>query len=220
MRYFSVLEESITEYTVQKSRFITYIKPVIDEEVAKEFIEAIRKKHWDASHNVPIYLIGEKMKIQRFSDDGEPSGTAGMPVLDMLKKEGVTNIVMVITRYFGGIKLGKGGLVRAYTHSAKLGLDSSKVIAYEMLDCYHIRYDYSLHGKVENHIRQDQHIFECETIFEENIMKEIMIPTGKEELLEPFVELSSNQMIIEKVSSGYYCLDGDKIIGGSNERTD
>ncbi len=220
MGYFSVLEESITEYTVQKSKFIVYIKPVSDEEVAKEYIEAIRKKHWDASHNVPVYIIGEKMKIQRFSDDGEPSGTAGMPVLDMLKKEGITNLVIVITRYFGGIKLGKGGLVRAYTHSAKLGLDSSNVIAYEMLDCYHIRYDYSLHGKVENHIRQDENIFDCETIFEENVMKEIMIPANCDDLLEPFVELSSNQMIMEKISSGYYCLSGDKIIGGDVEKTD
>ena len=80
----------------------------------------VKKKHWNASHNVPVYLIGEKMEFQKFRDDGEPSGTAGVPIYNMLKTDGITNIVMVVTRYFGGVKLGKGGLVRAYTHSAKL----------------------------------------------------------------------------------------------------
>ena len=111
MNYFSVLDYSEAEQVVEKSRFITYTKPVYDENEAAEFIARIKKLNYDASHNVSAYVIGESSDIKRYSDDGEPSGTAGMPMLDVMLKKGITNTCVVITRYFGGIKLGTGGLV-------------------------------------------------------------------------------------------------------------
>ncbi len=140
------------EYIVKKSRFIGYAKPVKSEEDAVQFIEEIKKKHWDATHNVYAYTIKEG-NIKRFSDDGEPQGTAGMPVLNVINQEGIIDCVVVVTRYFGGILLGGGGLVRAYSHSAKLAVDGAGVITLVpwlklQADC-----DYSLYGKVETLVR-------------------------------------------------------------------
>ncbi len=140
------------EYIIKKSRFIGYAKPVKSEEDAVLFIEEIKKKHWDATHNVYAYSIKEG-NIKRFSDDGEPQGTAGMPVLNVINQEDVTDCVVVVTRYFGGILLGGGGLVRAYSHSAKLAVDGAGVVELVpwlklQADC-----DYSLYGKVETLVR-------------------------------------------------------------------
>ena len=117
------------EYIVKHSRFIGYAKPVKTEKEAQEFIAEISKKHWDAKHNVYAYSIREG-GIKRYSDDGEPQGTAGMPVLNVILQEDITDCVVVVTRYFGGILLGGGGLVRAYTHSAKIGIDAAGIITH------------------------------------------------------------------------------------------
>jgi len=122
-QYKSALKYSKTEYIVEKSKFIAHVKPIATEE-AIVFIKGIKKEHRKANHNVPVYSI--KDKVQKYSDDGEPSKTAGFQVLEMLKKENITNVAIVVTRYFGGIKLGKGGLIRVYTKSAKLGLETQK----------------------------------------------------------------------------------------------
>ena len=213
--YQSVLEYSETIYIVDKSKFIAYVKPIDNEGKANEFIEMIKKKNWNATHNVPIYLIGEKMDIQKISDDGEPSGTAALPILNMLKKERITNIVIVITRYFGGVKLGKGGLVRAYTHSAKLGLSSSKIVKYKQMIKYQIEYEYSYHGKIENFIMQEDSIFENSTKFGSSVIKEIMIDVDDEYLINQFVEITGNNIEIKQLSLGYYSVVQGKLIGGS-----
>lgn len=116
------------EITEKKSRFIANVVPVSSEEEAEEFIESMKKKYWDARHNCYAYIIGERGEIKRFSDDGEPGGTAGKPILEVLSGEGVTNAAIVVTRYFGGTLLGTGGLVRAYGAAAKEGLSASAVI--------------------------------------------------------------------------------------------
>ena len=116
------------EITEKKSRFIANVVPVSSEEEAEEFIESMKKKYWDARHNCYAYIIGERGEIKRFSDDGEPGGTAGKPILEVLSGEGVTNAAIVVTRYFGGTLLGTGGLVRAYGAAAKAGLSASAVI--------------------------------------------------------------------------------------------
>ena len=118
--------EAHGEFTEKRSRFIGYCKPVTSEEEATRFISQIRSKHWDARHNVYAYSLREG-NIKRYSDDGEPSGTAGMPVLDVIVKNEVFDVCVVVTRYFGGILLGTGGLVRAYSQAAKLALDAGKV---------------------------------------------------------------------------------------------
>lgn len=116
------------EITEKKSRFIANVVPVSSEEEAEEFIESMKKKYWDARHNCYAYIIGERGEIKRFSDDGEPGGTAGKPILEVLAGEGITNAAIVVTRYFGGTLLGTGGLVRAYGAAAKAGLSASAVI--------------------------------------------------------------------------------------------
>lgn len=117
--YRTIYEYGCDEFTEERSRFIGYAKPINSEEEAVEFVDEIKKKHKDATHNVWAYTVGPTMNIQRYSDDGEPQGTAGIPALEVIKKEDLRDVVVVITRYFGGIKLGAGGLVRAYTRGAK-----------------------------------------------------------------------------------------------------
>ena len=115
------------EYEEKKSRFIATLRPVTSEEEAAAFIAEIKKKYWDARHNCSAYIIGKRGEITRCSDDGEPSGTAGRPMLEVLTGSGVTNAAVVVTRYFGGTLLGTGGLVRAYTQAVKAGLENSVI---------------------------------------------------------------------------------------------
>ncbi len=125
--YKTVRAAASGELTEKRSRFIGYCKPVSTEEEATAFIASIRSRHWDARHNVYAYSLREG-NLRRYSDDGEPSGTAGMPVLDVLQKSGVTDVCVVVTRYFGGVLLGTGGLVRAYSQAARLGLNAAQVV--------------------------------------------------------------------------------------------
>ena len=152
--YSTVYEEGSAEQIIEKSRFIAYVKPVSDREEAEAFIAAIRKKHKDATHNVPAMVIGDKFQIQWASDDGEPQGTSGAPMVQMLVKEGVTNVVVVVTRYFGGIKLGTGGLVRAYTSSAKLGLAAAGLCDVEERRVLTYAVDYTYLTKIQNLAQQ------------------------------------------------------------------
>lgn len=126
--YITLKEEASDEFIVEKSRFIGQAKPVKSVEEAELFINKAKKKYWDARHNAWAYIIGENQGVMRFSDDGEVPGTAGIPTLEVMKKMGLTDCVCVVTRYFGGIKLGSGGLIRAYTQGAKIGLLASKPV--------------------------------------------------------------------------------------------
>ncbi len=148
--YSTVRKAANAEQIIEKSRFIAYVSPAETREEAEEFIAAIRKKHKDATHNVPAMVLGDKFQTQWASDDGEPQGTSGAPIVKMLVSEGITNVVVVVTRYFGGIKLGTGGLVRAYTSSAKLGLDAAGVcdVCRRCVQTYAI--DYTYLAKLQN----------------------------------------------------------------------
>ena len=132
----------------KKSRFIATVQPVTAEEQALALIAAMRSKYYDASHNVYAYVIGSN-NIMRYSDDGEPSGTAGIPVLEVLKKEELIDVAVVVTRYFGGTMLGAGGLIRAYGSSAKLGIDTGGIVVRTLCDVVHMKADYSLLGKIQ-----------------------------------------------------------------------
>ena len=145
------------EVVIEKSTFIGYAKPVENEEAALAFIQEIKKKHRDATHNVPAYVLGEHNEVQRCNDDGEPSGTAGVPVLEVLKKENVRNVAIVVTRYFGGIKLGTGGLVRAYTKGAKVALESAKIITRVLYQTVIVSVDYTLLGSLQNQLKLKQY---------------------------------------------------------------
>ena len=125
--YKTVREEASASQTIERSRFIAHVKPVSSREEAEEFIAQIRGSYRDATHNVPAMVLGDKAQIQWASDDGEPQGTSGAPMVQLMVGEGLTNLVIVVTRYFGGIKLGTGGLVRAYSSSARLAIDAAGV---------------------------------------------------------------------------------------------
>lgn len=148
--YSTVLGEGQAEQIIEKSRFIAYVKPVETKEEADAFIASIKKKHKDATHNVPAMVLGDRFQIQWASDDGEPQGTSGAPMVQMLVQEGITNVAVVVTRYFGGIKLGTGGLVRAYTSSAKLGLAAAGICDVWRMKVLTYQVDYSVFNKIQN----------------------------------------------------------------------
>lgn len=148
--YTTIKNEAVAEFEEKRSIFIGHAKPVKTEEEAAEFIKAKKKEFSDATHNVSGYLIKNGI-IARYSDDGEPQGTAGMPVLDTIRKSGVTDACVVVTRYFGGILLGAGGLVRAYSHGAKLALEAAQIITYEQYTVLKIKCSYSDYQKIQPH---------------------------------------------------------------------
>lgn len=145
--YKTVEKEAYDEFTEQRSKFIGYVKPVTTEQEALDFINEKRQKHWDATHNVYAYVLREGQQ-QRYSDDGEPHGTAGVPTLDVIVKSGLTDVVVVVTRYFGGILLGAGGLVRAYTKGAKIALTAGNIITMESCVMSRLKCDYNQYGKI------------------------------------------------------------------------
>ncbi len=148
--YKSVCGYGEAEYIVEKSRFIAHAMPVTSLEEAREYVASVKEEYRDATHNVPAIICGPKQEIQWASDDGEPSGTSGLPMLKLISGEGLTNLAVVVTRYFGGIKLGTGGLARAYTASAKLGIDAAGRC--EVMESTLLRYelDYSYISKLQN----------------------------------------------------------------------
>ncbi|MCI5892943.1 MAG: YigZ family protein [Clostridiales bacterium] len=188
--YRTVKNTACAELVEKRSRFISTVKPAATEAEAVEFINELKQKYWDATHNVYAYII-EENNIMRYSDDGEPSGTAGMPVLDILKKEGLTNLVVVVTRYFGGILLGTGGLVHTYSRSAKQGVLAAQMI--DMLLCRELRIkcDYTLLGKIQNEIH-NRDIIEGEVTYTDNVEISLFIPVGDfERFKADMVELTN-----------------------------
>ncbi|MGL4346117.1 MAG: YigZ family protein [Cellulosilyticaceae bacterium] len=148
-QYVTIERAAETEIIEKKSRFIATVIPVNTQEEADQHLAVLRKKYWDATHNCFAYQIGEKNEIQRFSDDGEPQGTAGKPILDVLKGQDIKNTLIVVTRYFGGTLLGTGGLVRAYGRSAKEGVLEAGLIKRLRIRLYEIQADYGLSGRVQ-----------------------------------------------------------------------
>ncbi len=146
----TVMGRGSAEQIIEKSKFIAYVAPATNREEAEAFIAEIREMHKDATHNVPAMVIGENMQIQWGSDDGEPGGTSGTPMVQMITKEGITNVVVVVTRYFGGIKLGPGGLVRAYTGSCKLGLLAAGLCEMRERVRFTVSMGYSYLAKLQN----------------------------------------------------------------------
>lgn len=145
--YKTVEKEAYDEFIEKKSKFIGYVKPVKTVQEATDFINSIKSKHWDATHNVSAFVLREN-NIQRSSDDGEPSGTAGVPVLDVLLKESLYDVCVVVTRYFGGILLGAGGLVRAYSHGSKLAVNAGNIITMAPCKLLSVTVDYSFYDRL------------------------------------------------------------------------
>ena len=154
--YKTTAENGTASYEIQKSRFIAYTSHVETEAEARDFVAAIKKKHFDARHNCSAWVLGADSSQQKSNDDGEPGGTAGNPILEAIKQHGLTNVVVVVTRYFGGIKLGAGGLIRAYSHTASLGLEATPCLELKPFCLMEAEMDYSLLGTVENWIRNEE----------------------------------------------------------------
>ena len=208
-KYKTILAQAEAEIVEKKSRFIATVRPVKTEEEAKAFIEEMKKKYWNATHNVFAYQIGERNELQRFSDDGEPQGTAGMPILDVLQKNGLTDICCVVTRYFGGVLLGANGLVRAYSHSTALAIENAQVKV--MLPCYpvSIQTDYALYGKIAYHLPQED-ILQLDTIFEDQVELKLLVRDSLwEPLKKELIDLTSGQ--VEIVSGGLQYADFSKV---------
>ncbi|WP_167628807.1 YigZ family protein [Listeria valentina] len=152
--YLTIREEGEHEIVIQKSRFICTIARAYSEEEAQSFIAKIKKEHWNATHNCSAYLIGDRSEFQKASDDGEPSGTAGIPMLEVLKKKNLQNVVVLVTRYFGGIKLGAGGLVRAYGSAVSEACHEIGIVEHKLATLVSFMISYSQLGKFENALGQ------------------------------------------------------------------
>ncbi|NLZ73386.1 MAG: YigZ family protein [Bacteroidales bacterium] len=210
-RFKTIYQSAQAEIIEKKSRFIATVRPVESEEEAQAFIEEMRKKYWDATHNVFAYQIGERNQIQRFSDDGEPSGTAGLPVLDVLKGEDLKNTAIVVTRYFGGTLLGTGGLVRAYGRCAKEGVLEAKIIEKVLYAVYHVVIDYSRLGKIQYEILQMGHVIQ-DTVYTDSITLITFVEEKAEEaFINKIAEISSAQAEVTKIKYAYGAWIEDKL---------
>ena len=196
IRYSTVFEEGLAEQTIERSRFIAHVKPVSSKEEADAFIAAIKKQYKDATHNVPAMVIGDKFQVQWASDDGEPQGTSGAPIVQMLVLENITNIVVVVTRYFGGIKLGTGGLVRAYTSSAKLGIQAAGPCDVKELSAVTYRMDYSVFNKVQK-LYFTYEVKFANIVYDDTVTCEIVMdPSCAGALKETVTSLSGGKAVI------------------------
>ncbi len=192
--YFTVKSFGEDEQVIQKSRFIGYVKRVESEEEAKAFIQEIKKKHADANHNCSAYMIGEHDQIQKANDDGEPSGTAGVPILEVLKKRELKDTVVVITRYFGGVKLGAGGLIRAYASTTTLALNTTGIVNRILMKEFKITADYSLLGKLENALIQSPYLLE-KIDYLEQVTLYVFAENNQQEMFYNWViDISSDQV--------------------------
>lgn len=191
--YRTIKEDDQHEIEIKKSRFICFLKRIESEEEAKNFIQQIKKEHWKANHNCSAFVLGERSEIQRSSDDGEPSGTAGVPMLEVLKKNDLINVCAVVTRYFGGTKLGAGGLIRAYSGAVAQAIQAVGVVEGRLQQEILVQLDYPNWGKLENFLTAGQ-IAVKETHFTDQVIVTCMIDEDKTDLFEAQVtDLLSGQ---------------------------
>lgn len=202
--YKVVYEPGTGEYEEKKSRFIANVMPVNSEEEAAAFIESVKKKYYDARHNCPAFIIGKNRELTRCSDDGEPGGTAGKPILEVLLGAGVTNVAVVVTRYFGGTLLGTGGLVRAYTQAAQAGLADAKIATMRYGTELLIGVDYADVGKIQYLLANEQ-IEIMDSKYTQSVDFEIRIPQERvEEIRKKITEITCGRAVMEVTGAGYY----------------
>jgi uncharacterized YigZ family protein len=205
--YFTVKQTAIEEIIIQKSRFIGHVARVETEEEAQQFIQEIKKKHNAATHNCSAYMIGEHDQIQKANDDGEPSGTAGVPMLEVLKKKNLKDTVVVVTRYFGGIKLGAGGLIRAYGNATTEALQGSGIVKRQLMQGISITVEYTLLGKLENVLRQSDYILETINYLEK-VEFIVYVKIGEEDSFQDWiVDLTSDQATLLQTDKKYVEID-------------
>lgn len=209
-QYKTVYRGGEAEMIEKKSRFIATVKPVKSEEEAIAFIESLKKKYWNATHNCSAYVIGEQFQIQRCSDDGEPSGTAGRPMLDVLLGEEIHDVAVVVTRYFGGTLLGTGGLVRAYSGSVQAGLAASQVITKLYGQKLAIQTDYTGLGKIQ-YILGQRGLTILKSVYTDKVELEVLLPEEQIQAVQAEIREGTNgQAKMELQETCYFAnIDGE-----------
>lgn len=195
--YYTIDEYVEFEHIIEKSKFICHMMPVKTKEQGDDFILQIKKKHRNATHNVPVCLIGENYEYQMYSDDNEPSSTAGLPILECLKKKRISDISVVVTRYFGGIKLGTGGLVRAYTSSVLLALENTNI---KKIDKYYqvlLKYEYNYDGKINFLLGTYFHKILSKDYYEKIHLKLILNIEDYMDIEKKIIDITSNNVTID-----------------------
>ncbi len=201
-KYKTVEREANDFFIEKKSRFIGYAKPVNTQDEAIQFINKIKSKHWDATHNVYAYVLREN-NIQRYSDDGEPSGTAGVPVLDVLLKENLVDVCVVATRYFGGTLLGAGGLVRAYSHTSKIAVEAAGIITMAKCSILEAEVDYSFYERL-NSLLSSFGANVIDTQFADNVKVKLSVKKDKqEELNTKLIDISNGKYSFKYLNSEF-----------------
>lgn len=204
--YKTIYKGGIGEITEKKSRFIATIRPVETEEEALAFLEEMKKKYWDARHNCSAYVLGERQELLRCSDDGEPSQTAGKPMMDVLTGAGLTNVAAVVTRYFGGTLLGTGGLVRAYSAAVQEGLKNSRIITKYLGTRLLVETDYNGIGRLQYLFGQRQ-IPMTDTEYTDHVNFTVLVPVSKTaELTKAITEATNGQAKITEKGRLYYTI--------------
>ena len=184
-------------YEVNKSKFLSHAMHVDSEEVARNFLQMIRKKYFDATHNCSAWILGERGDKQKSNDDGEPGGTAGNPILEAMKKNELTDCAIVVTRYFGGIKLGAGGLIRAYSHSAALAINAARVVQMTAFQKISLTLEYNFLATVENYLRNKK-IRVTNTDYADVVTLELLIlPAQVEKFLTELNDLTAANFLCE-----------------------
>ncbi|MGB4438993.1 MAG: YigZ family protein [Sedimentibacter sp.] len=210
--YKSIHKIGRDEIIINKSKFIGTATPVNNEEEALEFIESVRKEFKDATHNVYAYSIGKNSNIQRYSDDKEPSGTAGMPALNVITQENLRNVAVVVTRYFGGVLLGAGGLARAYTKGAKIALESGIIVDKNLYYNVTFNLDYTLLGKMDNELMKNDFIVK-KKIYADQVIFELIVKDDEIEKISNLVsEITSGKTEISMGQAAYYSIKDGKLI--------
>lgn len=212
-QYKTVYAGGEAEIIEKKSRFIATVKPVKSEEEAIAFIEGLKKKYWNATHNCSAYVIGEHFQVQRCSDDGEPSGTAGKPMLDVLLGEELHDTAVVVTRYFGGTLLGTGGLVRAYQASTKAGLEASTVITKMHGSRVSVETDYTGLGKIQ-YILGQRGLTILNSEYTDKVALEVLLPEAEvKAVMAEITEGTNGQAIMEVMEECYFAnVNGEMLI--------
>ncbi|MBU5225706.1 YigZ family protein [Clostridium senegalense] len=211
MSYFTIKDEAKAEFDERKSVFIGYAKRVTTEDEAKEFVSKIKGMHKQATHNCSAYIVGENKNIQRYSDDGEPQGTAGIPMLEVLKKNDLTDVAVVVTRYFGGILLGAGGLVRAYSKGAAEAIKEAGIV--EKVKGFEIRVilEYDLLGKIQ-YICGTNNWYIEDIIYTDKVELIMYCESSNyEEVSNSFVEATSGKVIISEEDEEFYFKMGNRL---------
>lgn len=194
----TIKEDFIAEEEIKKSRFICHLKRVYTEEEARAFISEIKKEHHKANHNCSAFTLGDRQEIQRSSDDGEPSGTAGVPMLEILKKREITNVCAVVTRYFGGIKLGAGGLIRAYAGSVGHALDQVGLVKFVTQEQLILTLDYGNYDGLQRFL-SSQGLVISESEFLSDVTVKLFVDFDKtDQLLADLIEQFSGKISVVK----------------------